>query len=94
MSLVLLVTAFLGFNSMTGSEPIQTVISAPVVDQVTATPEVIEQEVVVATPEVSTTAPKAKVNAQQLMDDLAFESAQLESAVAMLEALQLLEGKE
>jgi RNA polymerase sigma factor (sigma-70 family) len=94
MSLVLLVTAFLGFNSMTGSEPIQTVISTPVVDQVTATPEVIEQEVVVATPEVSTTAPKAKVTTQQLMDDLAFESAQLESAMAMLEALQLIEGKE
>jgi RNA polymerase sigma factor (sigma-70 family) len=87
MSLVLLVTAFLGFNSMTGTEPIQTVIqSSPVIEQETPAIEVVE-------PTVGSKA-KAKANTQQLMDDLAFESAQLESAVAMLEALQLLEGKE
>ena len=89
MSLVLLVTAFLGFNSMTGTEPIQTVIqSAPAIEQEAPAIEVVEP----------TDAPapkaKAKVNTQQVIDDLAFESAQLESAVAMLEALQLLEGKE
>jgi RNA polymerase sigma factor (sigma-70 family) len=89
MSLVLLVTAFLGFNSMTGTEPIQTVIqSAPAIEQEAPTAEVVEPTVAPA-PKA-----KAKVNTQQVMDDLAFESAQLESAVAMLEALQLLEGKE
>jgi RNA polymerase sigma factor (sigma-70 family) len=45
MSLVLLVTAFLGFNSMTGSEPIQTVISAPVVEEPIATEPVVTNEV-------------------------------------------------
>ena len=91
MSLVLLVTAFLGFNSMTGTEPIQTVIqSAPAIEQEASAIEVVEPT---AAP-VPKAKIKAKVNAQQVMDDLAFESAQLESAVAMLEALQLLEGKE
>jgi RNA polymerase sigma factor (sigma-70 family) len=89
MSLVLLVTAFLGFNSMTGTEPIQTVIqSAPAIEQEAPAIEVVEPTAAPA-PKA-----KAKVNTQQVIDDLAFESAQLESAVAMLEALQLLEGKE
>jgi RNA polymerase sigma factor (sigma-70 family) len=89
MSLVLLVTAFLGFNSMTGTEPIQTVIqSAPAIDQEVPAIEAVEP---LAAPSPKA---KAKVNTEQLSDDLGFQGAQLESAVAMLYVLQFLEGKE
>jgi hypothetical protein len=95
MSLVLLVTAFLGFNSMTGSEPIQTVISAPVVDEPVVTTKTTGKVVIEVAEVLSPVpTPKAKVNTQEIMDDLAFESAQLESAMVMLETLQLIEGKE
>jgi RNA polymerase sigma factor (sigma-70 family) len=92
MSLVLLVTAFLGFNSMTGSEPIQTVISAPVVDEPVVTNEVAEEEVV--TQEVVTKAPAPSLSTEDATAELEFLNAQLESAAVMLETLQLIEGKE
>ena len=89
MSLVLLVTAFLGFNSMTGTEPIQTVISAPVV---------AEPEAVVEAAPVIEAAPIKKVTAEVNLADAAAEleflNAQLQSAAVMLETLQLIEGKE
>ena len=89
MSLVLLVTAFLGFNSMTGTEPIQTVISAPVI----AEPEAVVEAapVIEAAPikEVTTA-----VNAADAAAELEFLNAQLQSAAVMLETLQLIEGKE
>ena len=89
MSLVLLVTAFLGFNSMTGTEPIQTVISAPVI---------AEPEAVVAAAPVIEAAPIKKVttavNEADAAAELEFLNAQLQSAAVMLETLQLIEGKE
>ena len=89
MSLVLLVTAFLGFNSMTGTEPIQTVISAPVI---------AEPEAVVEAAPVIEAAPTKKVtvevNAADAAAELEFLNAQLQSAAVMLETLQLIEGKE
>jgi RNA polymerase sigma factor (sigma-70 family) len=89
MSLVLLVTAFLGFNSMTGTEPIQTVISAPVI---------AEQEAVVEAAPVIEAAPikkvTAEVNAADAAAELEFLNAQLSTAAVMLETLQLIEGKE
>ena len=89
MSLVLLVTAFLGFNSMTGTEPIQTVISAPVI----AEPEAVVE----ATPVIEA-APIKKittaVNESDAAAELEFLNAQLQSAAVMLETLQLIEGKE
>jgi RNA polymerase sigma factor (sigma-70 family) len=89
MSLVLLVTAFLGFNSMTGTEPIQTVISAPVI----AEPEAVVEAapVIEAAPikEVTTA-----VNAADAAAELEFLNAQLSTAAVMLETLQLIEGKE
>jgi len=88
MSLVLLVTAFLGFNSMTGTEPIQTVISAPVV----------EPEAAVEAAPVIEAAPIKKVttatNEADAAAELEFLNAQLQSAAVMLETLQLIEGKE
>ena len=95
MSLVLLVTAFLGFNSMTGSEPIQTVISAPVVDEPIATEPVVTNEVaeeVVA--QVAPKAPAPSLSTEDATAELEFLNAQLESAAVMLETLQLIEGKE
>jgi len=89
MSLVLLVTAFLGFNSMTGTEPIQTVISAPVI---------AEPEAVVEAAPVIEAAPIKKVttsvNPVDAAAELEFLNAQLQSAAVMLETLQLIEGKE
>ena len=89
MSLVLLVTAFLGFNSMTGTEPIQTVISAPVI---------AEPEAVVEAAPVIEAAPIKKVttaiNEADAAAELEFLNAQLQSAAVMLETLQLIEGKE
>jgi RNA polymerase sigma factor (sigma-70 family) len=90
MSLVLLVTAFLGFNSMTGSEPIQTVISAPVVDEVVANEEVVTEEVVT---EVAPKAPSVYLSTEDATAELEFLNAQLESAAVMLQTLQLIEGE-
>jgi RNA polymerase sigma factor (sigma-70 family) len=89
MSLVLLVTAFLGFNSMTGTEPIQTVISAPVVSEPEAVVEAAP--VIEAAPikEVTTA-----INEADAAAELEFLNAQLQSAAVMLETLQLIEGKE
>ena len=94
MSLVLLVTAFLGFNSLTGTESIQTVISSPVSENSGAKAEVVapvaEETVEVSKPTKSTPALSAKAAA----DELAFYNAQLGTAAAMLEALSLIEGKQ
>ncbi len=92
MSLILLVTAFLGFNSMTGTESIQTVISAPVSENSGAKAEVKE----VITEEAATAAPAARpaISVEDAAAELAFYNAQLESAAVMLETLQLIEGKE
>jgi predicted transcriptional regulator len=90
MSLVLLVTAFLGFNSMTGSEPIQTVISAPVVEEPIATEPVVTNEVA----EVAPKTPDPSLSTEDARAELEFLNAQLESAAVMLETLQLIEGKE
>jgi len=89
MSLVLLVTAFLGFNSMTGSEPIQTVISAPVVEEPIATEPVVTNEVA----EVAPKTPAPSLSTEDATAELEFLNAQLESAAVMLETLQLIEGE-
>jgi len=94
MSLVLLVTAFLGFNSMTGTESIQTVISSPASENSGAKAEVVapvtEETVEVSKPTKSNPALSAKAAA----DELAFYNAQLGTAAAMLEAMSLIEGKQ
>jgi RNA polymerase sigma factor (sigma-70 family) len=94
MSLVLLVTAFLGFNSMTGSEPIQTVISAPVVQEPIATEPVVTNEVAEVVKESVTKSTAPSLSTEDATAELEFLNAQLESAAVMLETLQLIEGKE
>jgi RNA polymerase sigma factor (sigma-70 family) len=91
MSLVLLVTAFLGFNSMTGSEPIQTVISAPVVEEPIATEPVVTNEVAEAVTQIAPKTPS--LSTEDATAELEFLNAQLESAAVMLETLQLIEGE-
>jgi RNA polymerase sigma factor (sigma-70 family) len=95
MSLVLLVTAFLGFNSMTGSEPIQTVISAPVVEEPIATEPAVTNEVTegVVT-QVAPKSPAPSLSTEDATAELEFLNAQLGSAAVMLETLQIIEGKE
>ena len=96
MSLVLLVAAFLGFNSLTGSESIQTVINTQVSENSGAKAEVPA----VAAEEVSApvaVAPKVKsssLSAKEVAVELAFYNAQLSTAAAMIEAMSLVEGKE
>lgn len=93
MSLVLLVTAFLGFNSMTGTEPIQTFISSPVSENSGAKAQVVptvEEEVV--TERVLQSA-KLSLSKKEISDELDFQNAQLATAAAMLEAMMLIEGK-
>ena len=89
MSLVLLVTAFLGFNSMSGTEPIQTVISAPVIAEPEAVVEAAPVIEAASTKKVTTA-----VNAADAAAELEFLNAQLSTAAVMLETLQLIEGKE
>ena len=91
MSLVLLVTAFLGFNSMTGSESIQTVINTQFSENSGAKAE--------TTPAAVTELSKPAKSSSSIFegdaaDDLAFYNAQLQTAAVMLETLQLIEGKE
>jgi hypothetical protein len=94
MSLVLLITAFLGFNSMTGSEPIQTVISSPLTENSGAKAEFNEEVVVTQVSEPKAAAKQPTISAEDAAADLAFYNAQLESAAVMMETLQLIEGKE
>jgi RNA polymerase sigma factor (sigma-70 family) len=94
MSLVLLVTAFLGFNSMTGSEPIQTVISAPVVEEPITIEPAVTNEVAEVVTQVAPKTPAPSLSTEDATAELEFLNAQLESAAVMLETLQLIEGKE
>ena len=93
MSLVLLVTAFLGFNSLTGTESIQTVINTQVTEnsgtksETTPAAEVVTE---VTSPGKAT----SSLSAQEAADELAFYNAQLNTAAVMLEALSLTEGKQ
>ena len=96
MSLVLLVAAFLGFNSLTGSESIQTVINTQVSENSGAKAEAVTEIVDETSAQVATT-PESKpssLSPKEVADELAFYNAQLGTAAAMLEAMSLLEGKE
>jgi len=96
MSLILVVTAFLGFNSLTGSESLQTTINS----QVSNTP-LVEAD---ARVETSTEVPKkpartapakhASISTEEAVAEMDFYKAQLESAAVMLETLQMIEGRE
>jgi len=93
MSLILVVTAFLGFNSMTGSESIQTVISAPVSENSGAKAEVVSEEVVTEVSKPKAVANKPTISTKDAAAEIAFLNAQLESAAVMLETLTFIEER-
>ena len=92
MSLVLLITAFLGFNSMTGTEPIHTVISSTVSENFGFKAQVVSPSNEAFTEQVFLTV-KPTLSNEAVADELDFQRAQLETATAMLEAMMLIEGK-
>lgn len=96
MSLILVVTAFLGFNSLTGSESIQTSINS----QVSNTPLVeADAPSATSTSEVATALVAKKssepaISTQEAMAEMDFFKAQLESAAVMLETIQMIEDRQ
>lgn len=92
MSLVLLISAFLGFNSMTGTESIQTVVSAPASAKPEAKVDVAtDNEESFAEMSVPITT-DSELKPKDILDELDFQNAQLGTAAAMLEALMLVDG--
>lgn len=97
MSLVLVVTAFLGFNSLTGTESIQTVISAPVSENSGAefVPSVNDEAISSDTGSENNSGEAqvqtSSVSRSEISNELEFHKAQLESAAAMLDAILLIQ---
>ena len=97
MSLILVVTAFLGFNSLTGSESLQNSINL----QVSNTP-LVEADAPVAPTATqapakpATTAPakQASISTEEAVAEMDFFKAQLESAAVMLETMQMISERE
>jgi RNA polymerase sigma factor (sigma-70 family) len=87
MSLVLLITAFFGFNSLTNSSSVQNTIKTQISDSSAG-----QETAPVAQVPVATKPAVKGPNVQELINDLNFAEAQLESAAVMLQTLQLIEG--
>ena len=92
MSLILVLTAVLGFNSLTGTESMQSTIS-------TTTPknssDLVESAPVASAP-VAKPVVKKVSNApttEDLVSELEFAQAQLESAAVMLQTMQFIEDR-
>jgi hypothetical protein len=92
MSFVLIITAFFGFNSLSNSGSVQNSIKSPVSDA--AQESTITQSTTQSAPVTApATAPVVKhPDTQELVNELDFAEAQLESAAVMLQTLQLIEG--
>jgi hypothetical protein len=78
---------------MTGSEPIQTVISAPVVEEPIATEPVVTNEVAEEITQVAPKSPAPSLSTEDATAELEFLNAQLESAAVMLETLAFIEER-
>ena len=100
LSFILVVTAFLGFNSLTGNEGSvqfnELAISAPTTVQeeaVTPAAPVVEEPVKVSTQKVS--APKSSgITIQQFNDQMDISTAQIESVVVMAQTMAMLMAAE
>jgi len=92
MSFILIITAFFGFNSLSNSGSVQNSIKSPVSDS--AQESTITKNPTQSAPVTSpAAAPVVKrPDTQELVNDLSFAEAQLESAAVMLQTLQLIEG--
>jgi RNA polymerase sigma factor (sigma-70 family) len=101
MSLVLLASAFLGFNSLTGNEWTPTVINDQVVDKGLlqdrnlnlVSPNISVNDINISDVKAVTSSNVSKSNSNEDME-LEVLNAQLETAAAMVETLMLLEGVE
>ena len=96
MSLILIITAFFGFNSLTGSEPLTNAISnaSPKGGSDLSTLEPTTPVVSVAP--VKKTIVNVVFNTPtkgEILDEIEFANAQLESAAVMLQTLQLIEER-
>jgi len=101
LSFIILATAFLGFNSLTGSENINTILNPPLIKSDSlVTPQVeknfdlgkFESRVISGQNTDSEQTTDSKVSMAET--DLEFLIAQLDTAGAMLEAMTLIEVKE
>jgi len=96
MSLILIITAFFGFNSLTGSEPLTTAISNTSAKG--GSDLAALEPTTPAAPVAPVTKPAVKVVSNtptngEILDELNFANAQLESAAVMLQTLQLIEER-
>jgi hypothetical protein len=104
LSLLLVVTAFLGFNSLTGNEG-----NVQVNDLAISTPTTVQDEVVTpvapavepqapATPQVLTTQVPAKkssgITVEEFNDQMDISMAQLESVAVMAQTLAMIQAAE
>ena len=94
MSLILVLTAVLGFNSLTGTESMQSTISTTTPKN---TSDLVESAPIASTPSSPVAKPVVKrvsntTTTEDLVSELEFAQAQLESAAVMLQTLQLIEG--
>jgi hypothetical protein len=101
LSFILVVTAFLGFNSLTGNEGSvqfnELAISAPSTVQEEATPSapvapVVEEPVKVTTQKVSTKS--SGITVEQFNDQMDISMAQLESVAVMAQTMAMLQAAE
>jgi RNA polymerase sigma factor (sigma-70 family) len=99
LSFILVVTAFLGFNSLTGNEGSvqfsELAISAPsAVQEEVATPSapVVEEPAKVTTQKVSTKS--SGITVEQFNDQMDISMAQLESVAVMAQTMAMLQAKE
>ncbi len=100
LSFILVVTAFLGFNSLTGNEGSvqfnELAISAPSAVQeevVTPTSPVAEEPVKVSTQKVSATK-SSGITVEQFKDQMDISTAQLESVVVMAQTMSMIMAAE
>lgn len=93
MSFVLLVTAFLGFNSLTGSEPLQTTLNTQTISQVLIQEPAPEVDKAMSSNSPTGDANSSRIKSRQAEDlaELEILNAQLETAAAMVETLMLIE---
>jgi len=95
LSLLLVVTAFLGFNSLTGNEG-----NVQVSDLAISTPTTVQEEVVTPTAPVVVEGPKVSVNkssgitVEEFNDQMDISIAQLESVAVMAQTMAMIQAAE
>jgi RNA polymerase sigma factor (sigma-70 family) len=95
LSLLLVVTAFLGFNSLTGNEG-----NVQVSDLAISTPKTVQEEAVTPAAPIAVEAPKVSaqkssgITVEEFNDQMDISKAQLESVAVMAETLAMIQAAE